>query len=485
MDRFATTVRRRSIGLTLCFPFAVFALAANGVSAALVQAADRMERPNFVVIFCDDLGYNDIGPFGSKKHRTPNLDAMAKGGRRFTNFYVTSGVCSPSRSSLMTGCYPKRVGLHENEKGGWVLFPGNKRGLNPSEITIAEVLKKQGYATACVGKWHLGDQPQFLPTQQGFDSYFGIPFSNDMGKTDRPKSMYPPLPLLRNDKVIESEPNQRYLTQRYTKEAIEFITKNKSQPFFLYLPHTMPHWPQYSSENFAGKSANGKWGDAVEEIDWSTGEILKTLKQLNLDEKTLVCFLSDNGGAVRHGASNAPLKGGKGSTWEGGQRVPMVFRWPGRIPAGSTCDEMATSMDLLPTFAKLAGTSAPTDRIIDGKNIWPLVAAEAGAKTPHKAFYYYFRGHLQAVRSGDWKLFVARRGTRKQKKASVSSEPVLYNLSKDIGESTNVAKDHPEIVAGLLALVEAAREDLGDGDRPGKNTRPPGFVKNAKTLTSN
>lgn len=447
--------------------------------------AEDAAKPNFIVIFCDDLGYNDIGPFGSEKHRTPNLDRMAREGRKFTQFYVTSGVCSPSRSSLMTGCYPKRVGLHQNERGAWVLFPGNKRGLNPSEITIAEVLKAKGYATACVGKWHLGDQPVFLPTRQGFDSYFGIPFSNDMGKTDRPKNMYPPLPLLRNEKVIEAEPDQRYLTQRYTKEAIKFITANKSKPFFLYLPHSMPHWPQYSSENFAGKSKNGKWGDAVEEIDWSTGEIFKTLKKLGIDEKTVVVFLSDNGGAIRHGASNKPLRGGKGSTWEGGHRVPMVIRWPGHIPAGTVCRELATSMDLLPTFAKWAGTSAPTDRIIDGKNIGPLVEGENGAKTPHEVYYYYHRGNLQAVRSGDWKLFVARhvRRRRKAKKKPGKYQPELYNLKADVGESKNVAAEHPDVVQRLFAYAEAAREDLGDGRRPGKNTREPGHVENARPLT--
>lgn len=448
-------------------------------------AAEKSAQPNFIIIFCDDLGYNDIGPFGAKKHRTPNIDAMAKQGRKFTQFYVTSGVCSPSRSSLMTGCYPKRVGLHQNEKGNWVLFPGNKRGLNPSEITIAELMKSKGYATACVGKWHLGDQPVFLPTRQGFDSYFGIPFSNDMGQTDRPKKMYPPLPLLRNEKVVESEPNQRYLTQRYTKEAIKFITANKSKPFFLYLPHSMPHWPQYSSENFAGKSKNGKWGDAVEEIDWSTGEILGTLKKLGIDEKTVVVFLSDNGGPTRQGASNKPLRGGKGTTWEGGHRVPMVIRWPRTIPADSVCHELATSMDLLPSFAQWAGTQAPTDRIIDGKDIRPLLLGAKGAPSPHKAYYYYHRGNLQAVRAGDWKLFVAPHVRRRKKaKSPAKFAPELYNLKTDVGESNNVAADHPDIVKRLMDVAETARADLGDGKRPGKNTRKPGHVKDARTLTN-
>jgi arylsulfatase A len=447
---------------------------------ALGLAAADAPKPNIILINCDDLGYADIGPFGSKLHRTPNLDRMAKEGRRFTSFYSTCGVCSPSRSSLMTGCYPKRVGLHQNEKGGWVLFPGNSRGLNPSEITIAEVLKTQGYATACVGKWHLGDQPMFLPTRQGFDSYFGIPFSNDMGQTDRPKKMYPPLPLLRGEKVIEEEPDQRLITQRYTKEAIAFIRRAKDKPFFLYLPHTMPHWPQYSSAAFHGKSKNGKWGDTVEEIDWSTGEILKTLKELGLDQKTLVIFTSDNGGATQHGAKNFPLRGGKGSTWEGGHRVCCVMRWPGQIPAGTSTDELTVTLDLLPTLARLAGTTAPADRIIDGKNIWPLMSGTPNAKTPHAAYYYYFRGTLHAVRSGDWKLFVKTRAGRGSKQILQ-----LYNLATDIGETKNVAKENPKVIDRLMKHIESARQDLGDAPQhPGTNCRQPGHAPNAKTLTT-
>ena len=456
-----------------------FACALLGLVLPLAKAA-KLGRPNFIIIFCDDLGYADIGPFGSDKHRTPSLDRMAAEGRKFTSFYVTSGVCSPSRSSLMTGCYPKRVGLHQNEKGQGVLFPGNQRGLNPSEITIAEVLKARGYATGIVGKWHLGDQPEFLPTRQGFDSYFGIPFSNDMGQKDRPTKLYPPLPLLRMEKVIEEEPDQRLITQRYTREAIAFIERNKARPFFLYLPHTMPHWPQYSSERFAGKSANGKWGDAAEEIDWSTGEILKALKANSIDEKTMVIFMSDNGGALRHGASNKPLKGGKGSTWEGGHRVPFVVRWPGAIPAGTSSDAMATSMDLLPTLAKFAGAKPPGDRKIDGRDIAPLLLAKPGAATPHKAFYFYARGQLHAVRSGNWKLFFTR-----GKQTSKGEPAALYNLASDIGEASNVLDDHPGVAKRLAKLAEGMRADLGDDltGAKGSGTREPGFVQNAKPLT--
>lgn len=443
--------------------------------------AKEKRPPNFVVIFCDDLGYGDIGCFGSKKHRTPNIDRMAREGLKLTSFYVTSGVCTPSRSSLMTGCYPRRVNMHVDNRGGWVLFPRATKGLNPKEITIAEVLKKRGYATGIVGKWHLGDQKVFLPTRQGFDSYFGIPYSNDMGK---PRRNYPPLPLMRNETVIESEPDQRLLTKRYTAEAIKFINANKTKPFFLYLPHTMPHNPIFASEEFAGKSKNGRFGDAVEEIDWSTGEILKAIKANGIDENTLVIFTSDNGAARRWGGSNAPLSGFKGSTMEGGMREPCVIRWPGKIPAGKTCDALASTIDLLPTFAKLAGGGAPTDRIIDGKEITSIMYHPDTAKTPHEAFYYYFRDQLQAVRSGPWKLHLARKQRRRGKKAKPKQLPNrLYHLDKDIGEKTNVAAENPDVVKRLLALAQKAREDLGDGKQAGKGQRPAGRVKKAVALT--
>ncbi len=443
------------------------------------------KKPNFVIIFVDDLGYADIGPFGSENHRTPNIDKMASEGMRLTSFYSTCGVCTPSRSSLMTGCYPKRIGMHENEKGQWVLFPGNKRGLNSSETTIAEMLKAEGYATGIVGKWHLGDQPEFLPTRHGFDSYFGIPFSNDMGKMDRPtkKGGYPPTPLLRNEEVIELEPNQRYITRRYTEEALSFIESNKEKPFFLYLPQSMPHWPQYSSKGFSEKSANKAWGDAVEEVDWSTGQVLAKLKDAGIDDNTFVIFTSDNGGASHHGAVNKPLRGGKGTTWEGGQRICCVARWPGHIPANSSSDAIAVTMDLLPTFAKLAGGTVPNDRIIDGKDIASIFMGESN-DSPHDRFYYYFRGELNAVRHENWKLFVKRRPDRNQ--SSALPKPELYDLSNDVGEKTDVADANPKVVAKLLELIKEAQDDLGDGeDHVGKNTRKAGFVEDATTLTKN
>ncbi len=436
------------------------------------------KQPNFIIIYCDDLGYGDIEPFGSELHRTPNLSRMASEGMRLTNFYSTCCVCTPSRSSLMTGCYPKRIGMHESEKGQWVLFPGNGRGINAEETTIPELLKPAGYSTAIIGKWHLGDQPEFLPTRHGFDYYFGVPYSNDMGKMDRPiQHRYPPTPLLRNEQVIEMEPDQRYITRRYTEEALKFIEANREKPFFLYLPHSMPHWPQYSSKNFAYQSRNKSWGDSVEEIDWSTGQILDKLTELDLDDNTFVVFASDNGGAIQHGAKNGPLRGGKGSTWEGGQRVCCVARWPGRITPNSVTDSVAVTFDLLPTIARLAGAELSSDRKIDGRDLAGVLFDKK--RSPHEAFYYYFRGHINAVRVGPWKLFIKR----KQKKLD---QPELYNLNDDIGEKTNVAMDNPAVIERLNKHIAAMQQELGDGaDFPGNECRTAGSVSDPVTLTMN
>ncbi len=450
----------------------------SGVTGA---AAARQPKPNFVIIYVDDLGYGDVGCFGSTKNRTPAVDAMAREGRKFTSFYVTSGVCSPSRSSLMTGCYPLRIGMHESSRGCFVLVPKDKRGLNPSEITMAHVLKGQGYATACIGKWHLGDQPPFLPRRFGFDYYFGIPFSNDMGsETDQDKNgKLPPLPLMRNETVIEAPVDQRTVTSRYTAEAIAFIEKNKDKPFLLYLPHMHVHRPLRPGEQFAGKSAGGAYGDTVEEVDFSTGEILAAIKRFGLDENTLVIFTSDNG-ACRPG-SNAPLSGGKATTLEGGMREPCIMRWLGKVPAGTVCDEVTSTIDLMPTLARLAGTSAPTDRIIDGKDISDLILGKPGAKSPHtEGFFYYFMSQLQAIRLGKWKLRLGLdpeigkwMGTPQGK-----TEARLYDLQADIGEKNNVAADHPDVVARLTALAEVARKDIGDYKRKGAGQRQPGYVEN-------
>lgn len=439
------------------------------------------QPPNFVIIFCDDLGYGDIGCFGSTKNRTPNLDRMAAEGTRFTSFYVTSGVCTPSRSSLMTGCYPRRVNMHQNDTGLCVLFPVNKKGLDPEEVTIAEILKAQGYATTCIGKWHLGDQPVFLPTRQGFDYYYGIPYSNDMGS--REGTNYPPLPLLRNEKVIEAPADQNTLTRRYTEEAVKFIKENKARPFFIYLPHTMPHVPLHVGEAFRGHSANGDYGDVIEELDWSVGQILQSLAEMNLAGKTLVVFTSDNGATAGQGRSNGPLRGNKGTTWEGGQREPCIFWWPGQVPPGKSCDELTTTMDLLPTFARLAGTDAPGDRIIDGKDIWPLMSGKSGAQSPYEAFYYYQMDQLQAVRCGKWKLHLPLEQKKKNWGEPTPDVPLqLYDLQADIGETNNVAHNHPDVVKRLLALAEKARQDLGDVNREGKGQRPAGWVENPKPL---
>ena len=437
-----------------------------------LQGAKAASPPNIILVFMDDLGYADIGPFGATRQKTPHLDQMAAEGMRLTDFYSTCSVCTPSRSSLMTGCYPRRVNMHVDEKNLCVLFPAARKGLSPDEVTIAELLKQQGYATACLGKWHLGDHPDFLPTSQGFDYYFGIPYSNDMNRKEVP------LPLVRNETVIEVPVKQETITKRYTEEAVRFITTNKKRPFFLYLPHTAVHLPLFPGKSFHGKSQNGRYGDWIEEIDSSMGTIFKTLKSEGLDNNTLVLFTSDNGS--RQKGSNDPLRGKKGRTDEGGMRVPCVVRWPGKIPAGSSSGEITATIDLLPTFAKLAGTNAPTDRTIDGKNIWPILSGQPQARSPHEAFYYYQMDQLQAVRSGPWKLFVAMDAKKRNWGKPEPAQPLkLFNLATDIHEDTNLATAKPDVVKRLLALAEKARQDLGDTDRPGAGQRKAGWVEKA------
>ena len=462
--------------------------AGSALAAALRAgpAEKARRRPNFIVILCDNLGYGDVGCFGSKKHRTPHVDRMAREGMRLTSFYATSGVCTPSRAGFMTGCYPRRVSMHVDERGGAVLRPVSRKGLHPDEVTIAEVLKARGYATACIGKWHLGDQPAFLPTRQGFDLYLGIPYSDDM--VERKDRGWPPLPLMRNERVIEAPVDRNTLTGRYTEEAVRFIEANREKPFFLYLPHAMPGSTQapFAGKRFRGKSANGPYGDSVEEIDWSTGEILAALQRLGLDKDTLVVWTSDNGAPRRRPpqGSNAPLRGWGYTTAEGGMRVPCVARWPGRIPAGRSCDDVCTMMDLLPTFARLADASAPSDRIIDGKDIRPLLSGQPGAGSPYEAFFYYYMAQLQAVRSGCWKLYLPLDGKQVGFGAkTVSAAAELYDLDADIGETANLADKHPDVVRRLMALAEGARNDLGDLERPGKGQRAAAFVKESVPQT--
>ncbi len=445
--------------------------------------ADKPARPNFIVINCDNLGYGDVGCFGSKKHRTPHIDRMAAEGLRLTSFYVSAGVCTPSRASLMTACYPRRVGLHWNRHDGWVLRPASPTGLHPDEVTVAKVLKPRGYATACIGKWHLGDQTAFLPTRQGFDEYFGIPYSDNMVGNKRPG--WPPLPLMRDEKVIEAPVERNDLTKRYTLEAVRFIEAHRDKPFFLYLPHAMPGSTRapFASERFRGKSANGPYGDSVEELDWSMGEILAALKRLGIDEQTLVVWTSDNG-APRHNppqGSNLPWKGWGYNTSEGAMRMPCIIRWPGQTPAGTVCDELMTSMDLMPTFARLTGAKMPTDRIIDGRDVSDLLLGKPDAKSPHEVFYYYHARQLQAVRDRRYKLYLAleKKLTGSGDQGN-SSQARLYDLVTDPRETRNLAQAKPQVVSRLMTSAQRAREDLGDLNRPGKNQRPAGKVENPK-----
>ncbi|MGI8907020.1 MAG: sulfatase family protein [Candidatus Sumerlaeaceae bacterium] len=471
-------------------PDIIFGIILRAVVCLLASSALAVP-PNVILILADDLGYNDIGCYGQKRIRTPNLDRMAQEGMRFTDFYVASSLCSPSRAALLTGCYAQRIGLGvcSREQNGkvvpWhVLYPRSLQGLNPGEITIAEILKTVGYATACVGKWHLGDHPQFLPTRQGFDSYFGIPYSNDMK----------PLVYLRGDEVIEPQVKQETVTERYTEEAIRFITEKKDAPFFLYLAHNAPHTPLFVSERFRGHSPGGLYGDVVESLDWSIGEIFAALKRLAIDERTLVIFMSDNGPWLvrgENGGSATPLRNGKGSTYEGGMRVPFIVRWPGTVPASSVCGELATAMDLLPTIARIAGTAAPTNRKLDGKDILALIKGDVGARSPHEQLLYYFMDELQAIRSGPWKMkletTVANDSHYQPYGDRESTVPrCLYNLETDPGEQKTVLKDHPEVERRLRALVELARKDLGDSrlKELGENRRPCGFVDPANVVAA-
>jgi len=403
---------------------------------------------------------------------------MAAEGMKFTSFYAAP-VCSVSRAQLMTGCYGARISVPG------VYFPSGKNGLHPAEHTIADRLKERGYATACVGKWHLGDQPEFLPTRQGFDEYFGLPYSNDMWPHHPTAGQsYPPLPLIEGDKVVQEMPDQTQLTTWYTERAVRFIERNKDRPLLVYLPHAMPHVPLHVSGKFQGKSARGLYGDVIMEIDWSVGQILQALKRLDLDRKTLVIYASDNGPWLsygNHGGSAGRLREGKGTTFEGGMRVPCIMRWPEKIPAGSVCHELAATIDVLPTVAGLLGVALPAGRVIDGKDIWPLMSAQPGARSPHEAFYYYYLEQLQAVRSGKWKLYLALEAKWHSFRGDAKPSPaMLFDLQADPGETTNVAHLHADVVKRLEALAEKAREDLGDVGRPGKNQRPAAWVDEAK-----
>ena len=452
--------------------------------SVLWAAPQAATKPNFVIVLIDDMGYGDIGPFGATRQKTPQLERMAKEGRKFTNFYAAP-VCSVSRAQLMTGCYGARVSVPG------VFFPGEATGLNPAEVTMAERLKACGYATACIGKWHLGDQPEFLPTRQGFDQYFGFPYSNDMLKKSALTGERV-VPLLRNDAVAEllNEDAQSQLVARYTDEAVRFIRTNKDKPFFLYLPHNAVHTPIHPGQAFQGKSDNGRYGDWVEEVDWSVGQVLDTLRELKLDQRTLVVFTSDNGPWLikgTDGGSAGPLRGGKGSTWEGGVREPTLMWWPGTLAPGSVCETVAGTIDLLPTFVKLAGGTVPEQPVIDGRDMSGLLLGTSSA-SPREAHYYFLGYELQAVRQGPWKLAVAPQSENKvkvkgKKKAAANAQdsaPRLYNLDQDIGEQTDLAAQHPDIVARLSALAKKMDAEIG-GKAPTAR-RPAGEVANPKPL---
>ncbi len=467
--------------------------AALGVAAlSFARAADRL--PNVVIIFTDDQGYGDVGVFGAKGYTTPNLDRLAREGAKFTNFHVAQAVCSASRAALLTGCYSNRVGIHG------ALGPNSTHGINASETTLAELLKSRGYATGMAGKWHLGHRAQFLPPQHGFDESIGLPYSNDMWPfhPEAKPGTYPKLPLIENGRVIDDEitpTKMDQLTTRYTERAVSFIERHRDQPFFFYLAHAMPHVPLAVSDKFRGKSAAGLYGDVIMEIDWSVGEVLRSLEKNGLTQNTLVIFTSDNGPWLsygNHAGSAGPLREGKGTSWEGGTRVPALMRWPGHIPAGVTSNDYVMTIDLLPTLAGLTGAALPTHPI-DGLDVWPLLSRQPGAKNPHEGYgIWYAQNELQAVVSGDgrWKLILAHRyrtlagrpggrdGTPAKYADAALATPELFDLAADLGETTNVATAHPDVVERLLAFAEKCRADLGDSltKRKGSGNREPGRI---------
>ncbi len=445
-------------------------LACSLLACALSGCSRPTDQPNFIIIFTDDQGYGDTGRYGAVGFDTPNLDRLADEGLRFTDFYVPATVCTPSRAALMTGSYPKRVGLHEA-----VLFPYSEHGLNLDETTIPELLQPLGYRTGMIGKWHLGHQAEFMPTRQGFSYFFGVPYSNDMdGFLYRDRGFQsPPLPLYEDEAVVEDGPDQAQLTRRYTEAAVQFIEDSRDGPFFLYLAHNMPHLPLHASEAFSGTSERGLYGDVIQEIDWSVGRILATLEATGLDERTVIVFTSDNGPVLRPNAGSAGgLRGGKATTWEGGSRVPAIVRWPSSIRAGSVSGEIATTMDLLPTLVSLAGGAMPEALVVDGFDITALLLRPETEPSPYDALYYYSRDGLpEAIREGPWKLHVAK--SRGWNPADGDFPVSLYNLAEDASETQNLALGHPDLVERLrdkLTLFDAA---LTRDARP-VGTRDPG-----------
>lgn len=468
------------VAFVLATTFVISSTAATEESAA--DAADE-RRPNIVLIFCDDLGYADISCFGAKGYETPNLDKLASEGMKFTDFQVAAAVCSASRAALLTGCYPQRVGILS------ALGPSDSIGIAKNELLISELLQNLGYKTACFGKWHLGHHEQFLPQQNGFATYFGLPYSNDMWpKHPTAKNAYPPLPLIDGNKTIELNPDQTKLTTWYTEKAVKFIHDCGEKPFFLYVPHNMPHVPLFVSEKFAGKTKRGLFGDVIAEIDWSVGEIAKALEATGNVDNTLVIFTSDNGPWLSYGdhaGSTGGFREGKGTVWEGGHRVPMIAKYPGTIQPGTTCDKLASTIDLFPTIAHYCGATIDPSRKIDGVSIQPLLESVEGAKSSHEFFYYYWGNGLEAVRDERFKLhfphaFRSLTGTpgtdgMPNGYTQAKTELALFDLDADPFEQTNIAADHPEVTARLTAAAESMRSDLGDSltGKKGTGIRPP------------
>ncbi len=499
-----TMGKYRTLGLAVFSSLLV--IAAVLLTNRLVHANDlplAVERPNIVILFADDLGYGDVGCYGAKGFVTPQLDRMASEGTRFTSFYVAQPVCTASRAALMTGCYSNRVGM------AGALNHTSPIGIAADEVLLPELCQQAGYVTACFGKWHLGHHPQFLPTRNGFHEFFGIPYSNDNGPLHPVIRDIPGLPLIEGEQPIETDPDQSQFTRRITDHAVQFIERNAARPFFLYVPHIMPHVPIFASDKYRGRTTRGLYGDVVEELDDSVGEVLSTLKRLNIDDRTLVIFASDNGPFLsygEHAGSAGPLREGKLTTFEGGVRVPCLMRWPGRIPAGRVCDELASTLDLYPTLAGLIGAKLP-ERRIDGQNLAPLLLGQPDAK-PREVFHYYSGDELHAVRWQHWKLHLPHeylttaaepgRGGKpsnygKLAPAAIEQSGIrgiasrhgyrvesiglsLFNLQDDVSETHNIANAHPDIVARLQALAAEARADLGDSltKATGKNLRPAG-----------
>jgi arylsulfatase len=460
------------------------------IAASFAYAATPQRTPNIVIIYIDDLGYADIGPFGAKGYATPHLDRMAAEGMKFTSFYSAHAVCSASRAALMTGCYSNRIGI------AGALGPRARIGISDREMTIAQLCKQKNYATAIFGKWHLGDAPQFLPTRHGFDEYFGLPYSNDMWP-HHPTAKFPPLPLIEQERVINPDVDdaaQNQLTTQYTERAVSFIERHKDRPFFLYVPHSMVHVPLHVSDKFRGKTQRGLFGDVVEEVDWSVGQILSAIKNNGLDGDTLVMFCSDNGPWLSYGdhaGSAYPLREGKGTSWDGGVREPTLMRWPGHIPAGKVCDAPLMTIDMLPTIARFIGARLP-DHKIDGLDISDVVLGRT-ANSPREVLYFYYgQNSLEALRSGKWKLELPRRyaslngrpgghgGMPAKYEVLAMSTAELYDLDADPGQKHNVAAQHPDVLKKMLAYAEKAREELGDDltQRTGTGRREPGRLQN-------